>query len=214
MTRRKIAVTVGILFIAQMVTAIIGTSLIQAFEDGDTARGPVTVGVLFMLSSGLSVAAIGVLMYQVLKVVNPKLALMYPILRVIELTVSTACGAYLLMQLEVVPNHMLWIYIPTAAGGVVLSYLLLISRLVPRPIALLGLVGYLALGAGVPLEFAGVLDMDNGVGRALLAPGGVFEFVLMPVWLILNGFRPVVVEQQRELAGAAGLVRGELVTNS
>lgn len=35
MPRRMIAVTVGILFIVQMVTAMIATSLIQGFVDGN-----------------------------------------------------------------------------------------------------------------------------------------------------------------------------------
>jgi hypothetical protein len=37
MSQRTIATTVGILFVVQMVTAMAGTSLIQAFVDGDTA---------------------------------------------------------------------------------------------------------------------------------------------------------------------------------
>jgi hypothetical protein len=73
MSRRMIAVTVGILFFIQMATAIVGTSLIQAFEDGNTARGPLTVGVLFMVSSGVAVVGIGLLMYQVLKPINQQL---------------------------------------------------------------------------------------------------------------------------------------------
>ena len=50
MSRRKIAVTVGILFFVQMVTAMVGTSLIQAFVDGDTDEAPLTAGVLLMMS--------------------------------------------------------------------------------------------------------------------------------------------------------------------
>ena len=190
MSRRKIAVTVGILFIVQMVTAMIGTSLIQAFDNGDTARTPMTIGVLLMICSGLAVVGIGLLMYQVLKTVNQRLALWYPALRIVELTVSTACGVYLLTQLQVVPNHLLWVYIPTGIGGLVLTYLLFVSQLVPRPIAVLGLVGYAALSLGVPLDLLGVLDMNEGPGLLLLAPGGLFEFVFMPIWLIAKGFAP------------------------
>lgn len=189
--RRKIAVAVGLLFITQMITAMIGVTLIAAFKDGDADRGPMTVGVLMMLLSGLSVAGIGLLMYQVLKTVNRRLAWWYPALRITELTVSTAFGVYLLARLEVVPNDMLWIYVPTGAGGLVLTYLLYVSRLVPRPIAVVGLVGYAALSAGVPLDLLGVLNMDEGLGQALLVPGGLFELVLMPVWLIAKGFAPV-----------------------
>jgi len=189
MSRRKIAVIVGILFFVQMVTAMVGTSLIQAFVDGDTDRAPLTVGVLLMMCSGIAVVGIGLLMYQVLKAVNHRLAFWYPVLRVIEFTVSTVFGIYLLTQLEVVPNHLLWVYIPTGIGGLILTYLLFVSRLVPRPIAVLGFVGYVSLSLGVPLDLLDVLDMNKGPGLALLAPGGLFEFVFLPIWLIAKGFR-------------------------
>jgi hypothetical protein len=189
MSRRMIAVTVGILFIVQMVTAMVGTSLIQAFVDGDTERAPLTVGVLLMICSGIAVVGIGLLMYQVLKAVNQRLAFWYPALRIIEFTVSAVCGVYLLTQLQVVPNHLLWVYIPTGIGGLILNYLLFVSRLVPRPIAILGLVGYASLSLGVPLDLLGVLDMNEGPGLVLTAPGGLFELVFLPIWLIAKGFR-------------------------
>jgi hypothetical protein len=189
LSRRAIAATVGVLFVVQMVTAMVGTSLIQAFLDGAN-EAPPTVGVLLMMCSGIAVVGIGLLMYQVLKDVNQRLAVWYPILRIIEFAVSAACGVYLLTQLQVVPNHLLWVYIPTGIGGLILTYLLFVSRLVPRPIAVLGLVGYAALSIGVPLDLAGVLDMNQGAGLVLLAPGGLFEFLIMPIWLITKGFRP------------------------
>jgi len=199
MSRRKIAVTVGILFWLQMVTAMFGFSLIQAFEDGDTARTPLTVGVLLMMSSGIAVVGIGLLMYQVLKDVDRRLAFWYPVLRIVEFTVSAALGVYLLTQLQVVPNHMLWVYVPTGLGGLILAYLLFVSRLVPRPIAVLGIVGYASLFLGVPLDILGVLDMNEGPGLGLLAPGGLFEFVFMPIWLIAKGFRSPQVRASRSL---------------
>ncbi|WP_406047355.1 DUF4386 domain-containing protein [Kribbella sp. NBC_00889] len=189
MSRRGIAVAVGILFLVQMVTAMVGTSLIDAFENGDTDRAPLTVGVVLMMCSGIAVVGIGLLMYQVLKDVNQRLAIWYPVMRVIEFTVSAVCGIYLLTQLEVVPNHLLWVYIPTGIGGLILTYLLFVSRIVPRAIAVLGIVGYSCLLLGVPLDLLGVLDMNDGAGLVLLIPGGLFEFVAMPIWLIAKGFR-------------------------
>lgn len=188
-SRSSTATTVGILFFVQMATAIVGTSLISAFTDGDASRTSLTVGVLFMICAGVAVVGIGLLMYPVLKPVDARLALWYPVLRVVELVVSAACGIYLLVRLEVVPNHLLWVYIPTAAGGLVLTYLLFVSRLVPRPIALLGLVGYACLAVGVPLDLLGVLDMDSGAGQALLVPGGLFEALALPIWLLVKGFQ-------------------------
>lgn len=195
MSRRKIAVTVGVLFFVQMATAMVGTSLIQAFVVGDAVAVP-TVGVLLMMCSGLAVVGIGLLMYQVLKSVHQRLAFWYPVLRITEFTVSAACGLYLLTQLQVVPNHLLWVYIPTGIGGVILTYLLFVSALVPRPIALLGLIGYASLSVGVPLDLLGVVDMNDGPGLVLLAPGGLFEFVFLPIWLIAKGFNtPLTVEE-------------------
>ncbi|MFF5292217.1 DUF4386 family protein [Paractinoplanes globisporus] len=133
--KRLIAVTVGILFFVQMATAMAGSSLIEAFVDGEAGQ-----------------------------------------------------GRYLLKELQVVPNHLLWVYIPTAAGGLILTYLLFVSRLVPRPIAILGIVGYAALSLGVPLDLLGVLNLNDGSGLVLLAPGGLFEAVVLPIWLIAKGF--------------------------
>src|SRR3954469_19578937 len=66
-SRTRVATSVGILFVVQMVTAMFGTSLIQAFTDGNTDRASMTLGVLLMMGSGLAVVAIGLLMYPVLK---------------------------------------------------------------------------------------------------------------------------------------------------
>jgi hypothetical protein len=196
MPRRRVASAVGCLFVIQMVTAMAGTSLIQAFVDGDTDLAPMRFGVLLMMCSGLAVVGIGLLMYPVLKNVHATLAASYPILRVVECLVSAACGIYLLTRLQVVPNHLLWVYVPTGLGGIIFSYLLLVSRLVPRPIALLGLVGYVSLTVGVPLDLLGVLDMGAGAGLLLVLPGGLFELVFLPVRLITKGFSaPPLAEQ-------------------
>jgi len=191
LSRRGVAKAVGILFVVQMVTAMFGTSLIQAFVDGHPDRARMTLGVALMACSGFAVVAIGLLMYPVLKQVNPTLAIWYPTLRVVECLVSAACGIYLLAAWAVVPNHLLWVYVPTGIGGIILCYLLFVARLVPAPIALLGLVGYASLTIGVPLDLLGVLDMSAGAGMLLVVPGGLFELVLLPIWLITKGFRPL-----------------------
>ncbi|MEZ0074171.1 DUF4386 domain-containing protein [Planotetraspora sp. GP83] len=189
MTTRRIAVAVGALFILQMVLAVIGATLTQAFIDGNPDKTALTAGVALMMCSGLAVVGIGLLMYRVLKGFNQKLALWYPVMRVVEFAVSATCGIYLLTQLQAVPNTMLWVYIPTGIGGLVFTYLLFVSRIVPQPIAVLGLIGYALLLLGVPLDLFGVLDMDTGLGVFLLAPGGLFELLVLPIWLFAKGFK-------------------------
>jgi hypothetical protein len=193
MSHRRIAVVVGTLFVFQLVTFAIGSSLVQRYLDGDAGRATLTAGVLLELCAGLAVVAIGILMYQVLKPVDRQLALGYPTMRILEFTVSAILVVYLLSQLEEFPNHVLWVYIPTGIGGLILNYLLYISRIVPRPISVLGFVGYALLLLTVPLDLFGVIEESSGAGLVMLAPGGLYEFAILPIWLIAKGFRSPVV---------------------
>jgi hypothetical protein len=205
MSNRKISVIIGILFFVQFITFLIGSSLIQAYLDGDAGRASLNIGVLLEMCSGLAVVAIGILMYRVLKMVDRKLALVYPTMRILEFTVSAILAIYLLSQLDEFPNRLLWVYIPTGIGGVILNYLLFISRMVPRPISVLGFIGYTLLLLAVPLDLLGALDVESGAGLVMLAPGGLYEFVILPIWLIARGFRPPVVRTVR-LSGIADRV--------
>ena len=188
MSNRKVALTISILFIVQVLTAAIGVSFVQSFIDGDPNRTALTIGVLLMMFSGLAIAAIGVLLYQVLKFTNSRLAVWVPIIRSIECVVAIIFGIYLLTNLQAVPNHLLWVYVLAGSAGVILSYLLLTTNLVPRPIATLGFIGYSLLLLGVPLSFAGVIDMNEGIGQVLIIPGALFEVIVLPIWLIAKGF--------------------------
>jgi len=189
MSHRRTAVAVGILFFFQMLTFLIGSAMIKSYLDGDAEKSSLVIGVLFEMVAGVAIVAIGVLMYRVLKTVNSRLAIGYPLMRVAEFAVSAVLSVYLLVQLQEFDNHLLWVYIPTGIGGLILTYLLYTSRVVPRFIAGLGLVGYALLLVGVALGFAGTVDPNSGSGLALLAPGGVFEFIVLPIWLIAKGFR-------------------------
>ena len=187
-SERKLALTISILFIVQLLTAAIGNSFVQSFIDGSPDTTALTTGVMLMLFSGLVIAAIGVLLYRVLKLANRRLAVWVPVIRSIECAVAFVFGLYLLTTLQAVPNHLLWVFILAGAAGVIFSYVLFASRLVPRPIAILGLVGYSVLLLGVPFDLAGVINMNEGNGQALFIPGGLFELIVLPAWLIARGF--------------------------
>lgn len=186
---RGIAVIVGALFMGQIITFAVGSSLIESYFSGDSAKPTLVTGVLLEMCSAVAIVVIGLLMYRVLRRVDPRWALGYPIMRVTEFTVSALLAAYLLTQLTEFPNHLLWIYLPTGIGGLILNYLLLISGLVPRAIAVLGLVGYALLTLTVPLDLLGAIDVKGGAGLLMLAPGGMYEFLVLPIWLFGKGFR-------------------------
>jgi Domain of unknown function (DUF4386) len=79
------------------------------------------------------------------------------------------------------------LYLVTSVGGTILAVLLYRSRLVPRWIAVLGLIGYPVLFVGCILDLFGVTDMTMGAGLIAVAPGGLFELIL-PIWLLAKGF--------------------------
>jgi hypothetical protein len=68
-------------------------------------------------------------------------------------------------------------------GATLLCLLLFQTRLVPRWLALSGLIGYPCLVAGTLAELFGV-----HVGLVLTVPGFFFELAL-PVWLLVKGFQ-------------------------
>ena len=182
----------AILFVVQMVTAMFGTSLIQAFVDGNPDRAPMTVGVALMACSGLAVVGIGLLMYPVLKERQPNPCRLVPSPRgsssasFPQPAVSTSWPRRRSSRTTSCGSTSRPASAASSSATCSTS-----ARLVPRPIALLGLVGYASLTIGVPLDLLGVLDMSAGAGMLLVVPGGLFELVFLPVWLIAKGFRPL-----------------------
>ncbi|MFP3712157.1 DUF4386 domain-containing protein [Puerhibacterium sp. TATVAM-FAB25] len=74
-------------------------------------------------------------------------------------------------------------------NGILLGYLMWRSRLLPRPLVLVGLVGGpLALVAGIGV-LLGAWDDTSGLPVALTAPEAAWE-LLLSLWLVVRGFRP------------------------
>ena len=61
------------------------------------------------------------------------------------------------------------------------------SGLIPRFLALLGLIGYTTLAIGIPVTLIARCKLDEGWGLIFVAAGAVFEFVV-PLLLIFKGF--------------------------
>ncbi len=74
-------------------------------------------------------------------------------------------------------------------NGILLGYLMWRSRLLPRPLVMIGLIGGpLALLAGIGV-LLGAWDIRAGLPVALTAPEAIWEFSLS-IWLLARGFRP------------------------
>ena len=192
MSHRKIAILVGLLFITQMIAAAIGNIMITSFFSGESSGdGTLVTGVLLMAGAGLAVAVIGVAMYTVLRPHGRRLSLAYLVLRVLEFVTVIAIGAYFLVSRVEWKDHLLLVYAFTAPGGLVLSFLLLRSKLVARWLSILGVVGYAALLLGAVFAALRITDINSGAGYLFFVPGGLFELVFFPAVLIFKGFRRV-----------------------
>ncbi|HYJ54230.1 MAG TPA: DUF4386 family protein, partial [Mycobacterium sp.] len=74
-------------------------------------------------------------------------------------------------------------------NGILLGYLMWRSRLLPRPMVMIGLIGGpLALLAGIGV-LLGAWEMTSGLPVALTAPEAIWELSLS-LWLLTKGFRP------------------------
>jgi hypothetical protein len=78
-------------------------------------------------------------------------------------------------------------------AGLFLCSLLYRTRLVPRFLAVGGLIGYVSLMVGMIAEIFGI-----HIGLMLSIPGIFFE-VGMPLWLFIKGFEPAAYSGRAEL---------------
>lgn len=74
-------------------------------------------------------------------------------------------------------------------GGIILNVALYRTRLVPRPIAIFGLIGYTLLLPAAVIGLFGILDpTPGGPGSILAVPVALWEIFVMPFWLFAKGF--------------------------
>jgi len=185
---RKIAVLVGVLFLTATITFMIGSGLIRSFFiDENPNKTSLVIGVLLEIACGVAVVGIGVLMFPILKMFNKRLALGYVVFRIIECAIIIAGGIYMLSLLRLMWKYEMILFLFTGLGGLIFSYLLYQSNLIPRLLSVLGIIGYAMLSIGVLLDMLGYFYMNTDAGMLLYIPGGLFELFL-PIWLFIKGF--------------------------
>jgi hypothetical protein len=185
---RRTAKLVGALFLTATATFSVGSSLIASYFTGATPRASTLLaGVSLEMCAALAGAGIGIAMLPLLRRHNVRLAHGYLALRLLECLAIVSVGAYMLATNRGVHNYDVLIYPFTASAGLILSYLLYTSRLVPRLLSKLGMLGYIVLLVGIPTALMGFADLNAGWGMSFLVPGGLFELFL-PLLLLAKGF--------------------------
>jgi hypothetical protein len=190
-TRRRIARAVGILMLAVFPAYGVGSSVatrIAASADPSASGPALYAAALAMLANSAMVIGIGALMSSVLRLYSRAIALTYLLTRIFE-GVGLAVGVVALVFLDgaaALQINSVAYNVSMAAlgvGSLFFCSLLFKTRLVPRPLAVSGLVGYATIATGCLLELAGAA----GVGVVAAVPGGLFELAF-GVWLIVRGF--------------------------
>jgi len=217
------AVLVGALFLIAtatfivsnvLITPLLGSHNVLAAIAGNSQR--MIAATLIALIEGVATVGIALALYPILKRQHPALALGYAGMRIAEVAIAAVgfgLGGLLLVTLSgsaanganselgtvlIALRHwtIMLVYVYTAVGGVMLSYMLLRTRLVPRGFSVLGLIGYPVLLLAAVLDIFGVVDTVNGAGLVGLVPGGLFE-LLLPIWLIAKGFNLTALDRMR-----------------
>ena len=172
------------------------------------------VGALLEILLAISGIATAVVIFPIVKRVNESVALGYIASRTVE-SILILVGVLSLMSVMALRQDLaqarntgalveaarglLAVHDQTAllgpqfcaglGNGILLGYLMWRSRLLPRPMVMIGLIGGpLALLAGIGV-LLGVWDITSGLPVALTAPEAIWEFSFS-VWLLVKGFRP------------------------
>jgi hypothetical protein len=228
-TTHRTAIVVGVLFLVTEVAAIGGKLLQQpALGSGYLdagAVGPARAGSLLELVLALACIGTGVALYPILRPHQPGVALGYVAGRLLE-AVTIVIGLLSVLSITSLRESALGADAPDASRAVetlatmhdwafqvgpnfilgvnslLLAYLLYRSRLVPRFIALLGLVGGTLIVASGTLLVLGVVEMYAPITFMIALPVFAFE-VSLATYLIAKGFQtPAVVPiAATELAG-------------
>ena len=173
------------------------------------------IGAVLWLMAVIGDAAHGVLMFPILKPHGERIAFGYFGARIMDAVFIALMVIFLLLQIPLGDAYLKAagpsaLYLETLSAvsvhlsqyayqigmstlgiaGLMLCYTLYKAKLVPRFLAIWGLVGYAIIFVGMVSEI-----MGSGLGLASSIPGGLWE-VFIGVWLIAKGFSfPAAVAQ-------------------
>ena len=175
----------------------------------------IAIGAILWLMAVVGDAAHGVLMFPVLKPHNERIAVGYLAFRIMDAVFIAIMVLFVLLQIPLASEYMeaaaldasslqalstvfaqaqLYAYeigmITLGISGLMLCSTLYRAKLVPRWLAVWGLVGYAIILCGMVSAV-----MGSGLGDISSIPGGLWE-VFMGVWLIVKGFNSSAVVPQ------------------
>jgi uncharacterized protein DUF4386 len=216
---RRIAIVAGVLYLVTHVTSIAAVILYgpvltrsdYVVSGGSDAR--VLLGALLEVVLAMAIVGTAVTLFPVVKRQSEGIALGYVGLRTLEASIicvgivsllavvrlrqqgpaGTDTASLVAVGKGLVAVHD-WTFLfgpdfVLSTNTVLLAYLMYRSRLVPRPIAVLGLVGGPLVFVSAIATLFGVYPQVSPIAALLALPVFAWE-VSLALWLIVKGFRP------------------------
>ena len=223
-SRMTVSRVIGALFLLGFLSYGVGTSLVTSITGNSdflstlsaSQKTLILLGAFLMLLNTVVDVGKGVLFFPILEKHSKRTALGYLATMIVEVVLLDV-GVIALLMIVPLAQHagdagaktLGSVLVQTNAiayqmgeaslafGALFLCTLLFRTRLIPRWLAVAGLIGYAALMAGAIAEIFGVL-----IGLYLTMPGFVFELVL-PFWLFFKGFQAEAYRGQPAVESAA-----------
>lgn len=211
---KKIASTVGALFLVAMVASLLGGGLVESVISAPEPFAAVSenetllvTGVLLELVNAIAVVGIGVLMFAVLKRHNETQAVGYLSLRIVEAVFcslivvsplslirlgqnqSQASAALSIAERASISGLLVPVFF--SLGALLLYSSLYQSKLLPRFIPIWGLVAAVLI---LILNLLSTFGLELGMGISMIfALPIILNEIFMGIWLIVKGFNPSAV---------------------
>ena len=209
---RRTALVAGVLYLLTFVS-IPTLELYKSIHVPDYITGPgrnnaAIMGGLLEIIVALAGIATAITLYPVLRKQSESLALGLVASRILEAGTMFVGVAFILSAVTLkqtgalAPGHaFVTLYdrifllgqscIP-ALNDLLLGFLLYQSRIVPRALSLIGIIGAFPLIAGYIAVLFGVIGQHDLLAGLAALPVAIFEFSL-GIYLIVKGFRPAVI---------------------
>jgi hypothetical protein len=203
---RHVARIAGILFILTFVTSIPAYLLYGPVLDDPGhagADGQIRLGALLEVLLMVANAGTAIVLFPVLRRWSEAVALGYVATRIVESTViavgitsmlavislpAGATGAHALVEIHDATFLLGPAFCAGFGNGILLGYLMLRSGLVPRRMAMIGLVGGPLAVLAATLTLLGVHDQTSGTSFLLTFPEMVWE-ASFGIYLTVKGFK-------------------------
>jgi hypothetical protein len=215
-SQRRVSLTAGVLYLLTFVSvptlALYGPVKSAHYVLGAGPDTGAVVGALLEIIVALAGIGTAVVLFSVLKKQNETLAIGLIAARVLEsgtIVVGVACLLTIVGLRKagsgseaLVTTHMLTLFYDRlfllgqsfmpAVCDLLLGFMLYKSRLVPRRLSVIGMVGAPVLLAGYLAVIFGLIGQHGGLAGLSALLVAVFEFSL-GVWLVVKGFDPGAV---------------------